>query len=269
MDYNEIMDLSLIIPILLGAFAGWLTNYAADVLPRTRRFTPPVCPRCGATYAWSDYLLLHACHSCGRTRSLRDWLVQFGMIGASIGLWLVPPAGLGYLLGLSLLTYLMVVSVIDLEHRLILHPVSLFGVLFGLIVGWSLHGLVPTLLGGLAGFGILFTLYLGGMLFSWLRARRMRAAGLATDDEEALGFGDVALAGVLGLLLGWPVIWFGLLMGILLGGAVSLLLIVYLIVSGRYKREAMMVFIPFGPYFIIATILLMYLPNLIRFVVPK
>src|SRR5688572_30980241 len=39
------------------------------------------------------------------------------------------------------------------------------------------------------------------------RARRMQAAGQADDEEEALGGGDVYLAGVLGLMLGWPFIW--------------------------------------------------------------
>ncbi len=41
----------------------------------------------------------------------------------------------------------------------------------------------------------------------------MQAAGQDADNEEALGFGDVILAGVLGLILGWPFIWFGLLLG--------------------------------------------------------
>jgi len=263
------MSLSIVIPILLGAFAGWLVNYASDVLPRTRRFTTPTCPQCGATHAWSDYLLLQACHSCGRNRTMRAWLVQWGMIGASIGLWLVPPARLGYLVGLALLAYLMVVSVIDLEHRLILHPVSLFGTLLGLGIGGWLHGWGSALLGGLVGFAILFLLYLGGVLFTGLRARRLRARGLPVDDEEALGFGDVALASVLGLLMGWPAIGMVLLFGTLLGGAISLILLLYLLISGRYKREALMVFIPFGPYFIIVTIVMLYLPNLMQFVVPK
>ncbi|MRR32837.1 hypothetical protein EG834_21460, partial [bacterium] len=63
------------------------------------------------------------------------------------------------------------------------------------------------LLGGLAGFTIMFVFYLLGVAFAKARARRMRAAGLETDDEEALGAGDVILSTVLGLFLGWPLIW--------------------------------------------------------------
>ena len=76
----------------------------------------------------------------------------------------------------------------------------------------------------------------------------MQAAGGNPDNEEALGFGDVILAGVLGLILGWPFIWFGLLLGILLGGVFGVILVLYLMLSKRYKREALMVFMPYGPF---------------------
>ena len=133
---------------------------------------------------------------------------------------------MGYALGMLLLTYFVVVVVIDVEHRLILHPTSIVGALIALGIGLWLQGIRPTLLGGLGGFGIMLLLYYLGVLFSKYRARRMRAAGMETDTEEALGWGDVILAGILGLVLGWPIIWFGLLLGILLGGG-SLLLVAY------------------------------------------
>jgi len=97
----------------------------------------------------------------------------------------------------------------------------------------------------------------------------MRKAGLAADDEEALGAGDVILAAILGLFLGWPMIWFGLLLGILLGGAISILLVLGLFVTGQYKQKAWMVFIPYGPYFLLSAFMLIYLPTWIKVVVPK
>ena len=97
----------------------------------------------------------------------------------------------------------------------------------------------------------------------------MRAAGLEADNEEALGAGDVILATVLGLFLGWPLTWFGLVFGILLGGAISILLVLGLFISGQYKEKAWMVFIPYGPYFLLSTFLLIYLPTWVKAILPK
>ena len=233
---------------------------------------------CNTTLSIKEYLSLSKCPSCGRHRGLRTWLVQILALGANLLIWLLPPrnfanaipnSSLAFLAGLLLLTYFAVVFVIDLEHRLILHPVSIFGAVLGLGIGWLLHGPGPTLLGGLGGFGIMMVFYLLGTLFARVRARKMRAAGQETDDEEALGAGDVILAGVLGLILGWPLIWFGLLVGILLGGLITIPMLVIMLIVRRYKQDAWMVFIPYGPFFLISATLIIYLPDLLSTLVPK
>lgn len=262
------MTVELIIPVLSGWLAGLLVNYLSDVLPKTRRLSQPLCPHCSTPGHWADYWLLRDCPSCKYRRSGRTWIVQIFFVLFAVYIWINPPRNLGFWLGLFLLTYLAVVLVIDLEHRLILHPVSIIGTFLGLGSGIFLHGLKPTLIGGLAGFGIMFIFYLFGVLFTRFRARRMRASGQVSDNEEALGFGDVNLAGIMGLVLGWPLIWFGLLLGILAGGLVSLLIIIVMLISGRYKQKAMMVFIPYGPYFIMSTLFLLYIPNWISTKVP-
>jgi prepilin signal peptidase PulO-like enzyme (type II secretory pathway) len=115
----------------------------------------------------------------------------------------------------------------------------------------------------------MLVLYYLGVLFSKYRARRLKAAGQEADDEEALGAGDVILACVLGFILGWPLIWFGLLLGILLGGIIGIVLILVLILSGRYGKNALMVFIPYGPFFVLSAFFILFLPNWIVHVVPK
>jgi prepilin signal peptidase PulO-like enzyme (type II secretory pathway) len=117
-----------------------------------------------------------------------------------------------------------------------------------------------SVLGGLFGFTMMFLLYQLGALVARYRARRMQAAGQADDEEEALGGGDVYLAGVLGLMLGWPFIWDALVLGILLGGLISVLLIVVLLVRRRYSSEALMTFIPYGPYFIASAFFFLFGP---------
>ena len=257
----------IMVPILLGWFAAFFVNYMADVLPYTRNFTKPVCLQCQEPISLRSYFLMQGASGCGHHHSLRTWVTQALGVAAALYVWFNPPLKLGFALGLILLIYLAVVLIIDIEHRLILHPTSLFGAALALILGTLLHGIAPTLIGGLAGFGIMFLLYLFGIQFTRVRAKKMTAKGIEQDEEEALGFGDVNLAGILGLLLGWPVIWFGLLLGILAGGAISLLIVIYMLIARKYKDDAFMVFIPYGPYFILSSFALIYLPTWIKTII--
>ena len=264
------MDATLLIPILLGWFAGLFINYASDVLPVTRRFSPATCLQCQTPFSLRDYLTLHPCRNCGENRGLRTWLVQILTVAAFAYFWLFPSKVLGIPLGMLVLIYFGIIVVIDLEHRLILHPTSLAGAVLGLVVGTYIHsrindngillGLGKSLLGGVIGFGVMFLLYQFGALVARFRARRMQAAGQAADDEEALGGGDVYLAGVLGLMLGLDFIGLGLAWGIIFGGLVSLFFIIILLVRRRYSNAALMTFIPYGPFFIIAAALLLFQP---------
>ncbi len=264
----ERMNALLLIPLFIGLAVGMAVNYLADVLPDSRRFSHPTCSKCGTPYKLTDYLLLKACNHCGQRRSMRAWVVLILMAAVHIYVWLNPPSKLNYLIAIPLTGYLATVFVIDLEHRLILHPTSIFGAVLGLGVGWRNYGLGTTLLGGLGGFLIMLVFYLFGVLFSRVRARRLQKAGKPTDEEEALGAGDVILAAIIGLMLGWPLIWLGLLTGILLGGAISLLLLLWLLVTRRYKENALMVFVPYGPYFILSTFLILYMPDFMARLVP-
>lgn len=195
-------------------------------------------------------------------------MVLIAMLGLSLYTWLQPHR-MGYWPALLLLTYFAAVIVIDVEHRLILRPVSIAGGALGIAIGLWLHGVIPTLLGGLAGFVLMFALYHVGVLFSRLRSRRLQAAGLQTDNEEALGWGDVVLAAVLGLLLGWPLIWFGLLLGVLIGGAIGLVLVLASVLRGRYGRQALMLFMPYGPAFVVSAFCILFVPNWIAGLLPK
>lgn len=269
LEYNKIeMMFILIFPALIGWLSGWVVNYLADTLPLTRRFSRPACSQCGSEYPIGVYLLFQPCEQCGHRRGLRPWIIQLIMVVLSLYTW-INPHRMGYALGMVLLTYYAVVFFIDIQYRLILHPTSIFGAVLGLGLGTWLHGFIATLLGGLAGLAIMLVLYFFGTLFSKFRARRMRAAGQEADEEEALGAGDVILAGVLGLIIGWPFIWFSLLLGILLGGIVGILLVLYLVITKKYGSQAFMVFMPYGPFFIASAFFIMFVPNWIIAVVPK
>jgi leader peptidase (prepilin peptidase)/N-methyltransferase len=79
-------------------------------------------------------------------------------------------------------------------------------------------------------------------------------------DEVALGFGDVNLSGVLGLMLGWPVIILGLFIAVFIGGIISL---IYLVTMALVRRYHLFTALPYGPYLVAGTILLLYFSSLV------
>jgi len=78
-------------------------------------------------------------------------------------------------------------------------------------------------------------------------------------NEIALGFGDVNLACVIGLLLGWPGIIAGIFLAIILGGVVSgIFLLVQLLRKKYHAFQAL----PYGPFIVLSAILLIFLADL-------
>ena len=249
------MDAITIVGLLiLGWALGATINYLADVLPVTRRLTERTCPACQRPSSALDYILMRPCPQCNTRRNTRAWLVQIAVTGLTVAQWYHPSPRLGFWVGTLLLLYFGVVAVIDIENHLILHPTSIFGAILGASIGFWLHGLFPTLLGGVAGFGIMFGLYLLG----WILAKGMAKLSGKAIEEDALGFGDIILCGVLGLLLGWPGIGLGVIFTILIAGAGSLLIIIWQLLHRRYHAFTA---VAFGPYLLLAACLLLYIPK--------
>ncbi|NMC80198.1 MAG: hypothetical protein GYA59_12615, partial [Chloroflexi bacterium] len=123
----------------------------------------------------------------------------------------------------------------------------------GLLIGWRIHGLDVTLLGGALGYAIMWALYGFGKVFIGV-VNRLRHQPV---EEVALGFGDVNLSGVLGLLLGWPGIAAGLLLAILLGGIASAALLLIGLFTRRYQTFTA---IAYAPFLVLAGIVLLYRP---------
>ena len=243
-------------PATIGiALAGWvmgsLVNYLADGLPLRRRIVRPFCQSCQEVQpAWNYFVWPRRCACCNSRRKLRTWLVEGIFITVSTSAWLAPPEKTGFILSWIFLAYLALVTVIDLEHHLILHPVSLAGVLISIPVGTLAHGWLATIFGGMAGFACMFAFYLFGKVF----VRVIRRWNPAVDDE-ALGFGDVSLGAITGFALGWPGILAGLLIAILIAGGVALMYVVVSLLRQDYRPAAVF---PFGPTLVAAIVYLMY-----------
>ena len=243
---------------LIGFLAGLLVNYLADILPVRRKLAYPICLNCGQAQSLPNYLFWpRRCPHCGQNRTARTWVVE--IVGILAALWLgnTPEAQqqLGIFLGGLLLVYFGVIVVIDYEYKLILHPTSAFGAVFGFGLGLYLNGLSNTLIGGLVGFGLMFVLYYLGYLFTKFIARVQGRK----IDEVALGFGDVNLTGVLGLILGWPNVVIALFLSVLSAGAMGLVLMIGKVLNRKYR--SFMVAMPYGPFLILGAFLMLYLPT--------
>ncbi|MBW8009997.1 MAG: prepilin peptidase [Chloroflexi bacterium] len=245
----------IILPIkiaLLGFAGGIFVNYISDVLPQTRTLSKPICMNCGHPQSWANYILWpRLCPSCGKRRRLRIWAVDAIAIIIALWLWYSPPEILGFWVGFVLLVYFGSLVIMDLEHRVILHPVSIFGAVLGLGIGIWLHGFWDTIFGGAGGFGIMLFLYFFGGIFAQRLARRRNEE----LEEIALGFGDVNLAGVIGLMLGWPGILAGIFLGVFSAGVFSFFIISGMIVAKRYKPFSV---IPYGPFLVLGAVMLLY-----------
>ena len=243
----------LISTILFGWILGLLVNYLSDVLPFSRSLTPPECLQCQNKWPMVAYLSLHKCPNCGLKRSIRTWFIQIFIPLVLVWLMLNPPLRLNLWMSAIILSFFAIVAVIDFEHRAILYQESIAGAIIGLALGIYMHGLLPTVLGGLVGFAIMLVLYYLGILFARLVAR-MRGQ---VSSDVGLGFGDVTLAGVLGLMLGWPGITAGLILAILLAGVVSA---VYLFIQIIGKRYQVFASIPYAPFLVLGSAILLFRP---------
>lgn len=244
--------MGIIFGIVMGWVAGAVVNYLSDVLPYRRRLSTPFCLACDAPQPVLNYLLWpRRCLSCGWKRTRRAWLVDFVYLGIGAWLWQSAPERLGFWFSLLLLAYFGVVVVIDIEHRLIMHPVSWFGAALGLGLGASMHGVWNAVLGGVAGYGCMFVLYVAGVgLMRLIQRRRGKLV-----DDTALGFGDVNLSGVLGLVLGWPGVVGGLMFTVFIGGAFSLVYLLVMLVLRRYRAFTAL---PYGPFLIAGAVIVLF-----------
>jgi len=164
------------------------------------------------------------------------------------------------------LSILMLITVIDLEHRLILFVVIIPAVIVTFILNLALpevtedgeRPIMEFVYGALVGGGIFYILYLGGMVFVRILAM-LRGHYI---QEVAFGFGDVMLAFLCGLMIGWRAMTIAIFITVFVGAAGAILYMIYRAVRGR--RYAMYTALPYGPYIVIGTVILMLFADEVR-----
>lgn len=225
---------------VLGLLVGSFLNVVVWRVPRGESVVRPPshCPACDRPVRPRDnvpvvsWLVLRGrCRDCGSPISARYPLVElttavvFGVMAVRLGLDSALPAFL-YLAAIGVALWLIDIDVKRLPNAIVL-PSYVVGAAL-LTVAAASSGEWDRLLRAALGMAALYGFYFV----------------LALVYPAGMGFGDVKLAGVLGLFLGWlgwAEVVTGAFLGFLLGGIVG----VGLIAARRAGRKSM---IPFGPF---------------------
>jgi leader peptidase (prepilin peptidase) / N-methyltransferase len=207
----ELEPIHIVLLALTGAAVGSFLNVAAHRIPLRQSLVRPrsSCPACKTQIAEYDnvpilsWLLLRGrCRSCGERISARYPLVEGLSAALFVAVGLAVESFGELWPGLVLVSVLVLVAAIDLEHRIVPNRILAPAALTGLLL-WVLAdpGRVPeNLIAGAAAGGFLLI------------------AALAYP--KGTGMGDVKLAAVMGLFLGRsiaPALLIGFASGVVVG----------------------------------------------------
>jgi leader peptidase (prepilin peptidase)/N-methyltransferase len=112
-------------------------------------------------------------------------------------------------------------------------------------------GITEALLGGVLGFLVFFMMYNGGALFTYVLGK-LRGEAI---NEVAFGYGDVMMATVSGLILGWQVFIIAIVVIVFLGAAGAAIYLISRSVLGQ--RYSAFTALPYGPYIVAGTIIML------------
>jgi leader peptidase (prepilin peptidase)/N-methyltransferase len=231
---------------ILGLVLGSFFNVCIHRIPRGESIVNPPshCPSCNRRISFYDnipvlswMLLKGRCRYCRKPISPRYLVVELLTAGLFVAAWARFGPGWELVRAMLLVSLLVVLALIDLEHMVIPFRLSVPGVALALgtalLPGIDLAG---AFFGALAGVG--FVLF-GWLLWRYALARLFRRLGV--DQKEGMGGGDLPFAALIGGFLGLGRTIAGLFVAVLLGVVVGLAMRW----TGRTARGQE---IPFGPF---------------------
>jgi leader peptidase (prepilin peptidase)/N-methyltransferase len=258
----------VLIAFIFGAMVGSFLNVCIARIPNDESIVDPPshCPKCKAAIAFHDnvplfsYLWLRGrCRSCSETISPRYFIVELLM--GLMAVALLYRFGLSYefLVGFIFVAAMIVISVIDLDVRIVPDVISLPGIVLGFffsVVGYffaaDMDDIIPTpvssVVGILAGGGFL-------LATAWIYEK--------ITGVEGMGGGDIKLLGMMGAFLGWPSVPVTLFIASVLGSIIGLLCMA---MTGAGRRLAL----PFAPFLCSGAVIhLFFSRQIIQFYLPS
>jgi len=258
----------LILSVVFAAFFGMIVasflNVCIDRLPagQSLLFPPSHCSACGRRLRPTDlvpvfsYLRLRGkCRYCGVHLSSRLLWVELGT-GILFG-YLYWHYGLSVELALALFyaSIFIVLSIIDLDHQLILNVIVYPATVIALVVSFFVAPSRMLAAGG--AFTLPVSLPQAGILQALIGA----AIGLVVFSliiilsRGGMGWGDAKLAGLIGATTGY-LIPLAIFVAVVVGGLLAVVLLVFKL---RKRKEG----IPFGPFLAIGAMVTLLWGNAI------
>jgi len=237
--------------LLAGLAAGFGINVVATRLAAGKPIIGPLgCTRSSHRISlWQamplvGYILQNGrCSTCGARLPASFPLTEAATAGLFVALFLLEGWGVSFLFYAFYVVMLMLVLVIDWKHRDIYFSTIALGSAVALLGSAFLPqvNLASALIGaGVAGGFFLVAYLLAKLLFPRI--------------EEPLGAGDVLLALMMGLMLGFPNIVGALLIGPLMAGAAAIVMLLS-------RRSKLGDFMPYGVALCAASILFLVYPT--------
>ncbi|HAR62959.1 MAG: prepilin peptidase [Candidatus Margulisiibacteriota bacterium] len=229
------MITNLAIAFLFGSVIGSFLNVLIFRIPLRQSiiFPPSHCTTCNHKLSVLDlfpllsYLFLKGkCRYCKEKIKWHYPLVEL-LSGFSF-VWAFYSLGPSFLFlkVVFLTSILIVITFIDLEFMIIPDELTLGGSGIGLLFSLFDKSLLPSVLGGLAGAGIIYAIYLLGQLIY---------------QQETIGGGDIKMMLLIGIFIGIKSTLLAIFVAMMLGSIIGVALIALRIKS---RKD----YIPFGPF---------------------
>ncbi len=239
--------LTTILIFAFGACIGSFLNVCIYRIPAGQSIVHPGsnCPNCRTMIAVYDnlpilsYLLLRGkCRTCLAPIAIRypfvELLTGLFALACALAFGLTVHA----LVVFVFIATLIVVALIDLDHRIIPDAISLPGILFFFLASLT----VPTVTWQSSIVGILVG---GGSLFTVAWVYQLMTG------REGMGGGDIKLLAMIGAMTGWQGVVFTLFAASAVGTAIGMLVMIR---SGRGMKLA----IPFGPFLALGAVIYLF-----------
>jgi leader peptidase (prepilin peptidase) / N-methyltransferase len=218
--------------LLFGLIIGSFLNVVIARVPARKSLWRPgsACPGCDAAIAWHDNIPLLSfvalrgrCRRCGINIPWRYPIVEAttGVLFAFAYSQFGPTPD--FAASALLLSMLIAITSIDLQHQIIPDVISLPGIVAGFVanVASARVSWIDSALGIVVGGGAFLVIIL--------------ASG------GGMGGGDMKFGAMLGAFLGWKVVLLAIFVAVVLGGALAVALIAF---GLRGRKDP----IPFGPF---------------------
>jgi leader peptidase (prepilin peptidase)/N-methyltransferase len=236
------------VAFIFGMIIGSFLNVCIYRLPASRSIVHPrsQCPHCGHPIRAFDnipvlsYLALRGrCRDCETRIPLRYPVVE--ILSGTFAAMAIVRFGPGWqaILAYALIAALLVITFIDLDHRIIPDAITLPGIPIGLAASFGPGLISPSeaLVGILAGGGSLFLVAWGYQLIT---------------RREGMGGGDIKLLAMIGAFMGWKGVLFTIFVASFTGTLTGIALICR-------RGGDMKLAVPFGPFLAVGAIAYLFI----------